>query len=61
MGSETFTVASFVATVGQIFTSAIGWVSTVATTVAGNPILLTFTAVSLVGLGIGLWNRLIRG
>lgn len=55
------TVASFLADITTIFTAAIGWVGTVATTIADSPILLTFTAVSLVGLGIGLWNRLIRG
>ena len=44
----------------SIFTAAIGWVATVATTIASTPILLLFCAVPLVGLGVGLFRRLIN-
>lgn len=58
--AESMTVASFLTNVGTIFTSAIGWVSTVGTTVATEPILLTFCALPLAGIGIGFFKRLMR-
>lgn len=44
--------------IGALFTAAIGFVGVVATTVTGNPILLLFALLSLVGLGIGLFVRM---
>lgn len=52
-------MTEFLAAVSSIFTSAIGWVATVGTTIAGQPILLAFCALPLVGLGVGLFKRLI--
>lgn len=43
-----------------VFTSAIGWAGTVATTVANNNLLLIFVIVPLVGLGVGLFSRLLH-
>lgn len=51
---------ALIANVGQIFTAAIGWVGTVATTVTSNPILLLFCILPLVGLGIGMFVRLLN-
>ena len=48
------------ADVGSVFTSAIGWVGTVATTIAETPVLLIFTVVPLIGLGVGLFKRLLN-
>jgi hypothetical protein len=46
--------------VGTVFTSAVGWVGEVATTIAGEPVLMLFcVAVPLVGLGVGLFKRLL--
>ncbi|MBQ8669460.1 hypothetical protein IJ472_06745 [bacterium] len=45
--------------VGQVFTSAIEWVGTVASTVTSTPILLVFAIIPLVGLGVGLFRRLL--
>ena len=56
---DAFTIATFLAAVGDIFTKVISWVGTVATTIAGQPILLCFCALPLVGLGVGLFKRLI--
>ena len=39
---------------------AIDWVGTVATTIVGEPILLAFAAIPLVGVGVGLFKRLIN-
>lgn len=44
----------------QIFTAAIGWVSTVAGTITSTPILTAFAAIPLVGVGVGLFKRLIN-
>lgn len=46
--------------VGLIFSNAIEWLGTVATTIVSNPILLVFTLIPLVGLGVGLFKRLIN-
>lgn len=45
--------------VGSVFTTAIGWASTVGSTIVDTPLLMTFVSVPLVGLGIGLFKRLL--
>lgn len=57
---DTVTVSSLLSTVGTIFTSAIGWVGTVASTVASQPLLLLFVLLPLCGIGIGFFTRLIN-
>ena len=58
--AATVTVASLLTNVGSVFTSAIGWVGNVASTVAGQPILLlACVAVPLCGIGVGMFNRLL--
>lgn len=52
-------ISGILSTVGSVFTSAIGWVQTVATTVTDTPILLLFAVLGLVGLGVGMFKRLI--
>ena len=47
--------------VGSVFTSAVGWVGTVASTITGQPVLLLFcVGVPLCGLGGGMFSRLIH-
>lgn len=58
--TATVTVATLMASVGKIFTAAIGWVGTVGETIAGSPLLLTFCVIPLVGLGVGLFRRLLN-
>lgn len=53
-------MSALMTTVGLIFTESIGWVSTVATTITDKPIILLFVVLPLVGLGIGLFKRLIN-
>lgn len=43
-----------------IFTSAMGWAATVSNTVVSTPILLVFVVIPLVGLGIGIFRRLLN-
>ena len=52
-------MAAILTDVGTVFTAAIGWVGEVATAISGEPILLIFCILPLVGLGVGLFRRLI--
>ena len=54
------TMATVLGSISEVFTAAVGWVGTVAETVAGEPLLLIGVVVSFVGLGIGLFSRLLR-
>ena len=54
------TVSSLLTSIGTVFTAAIGWVGTVAKTIADEPILLlACVAIPLCGLGVGLFKRLL--
>ncbi len=47
--------------VTSVFTSAIGWVGTVASTITEQPVLLLFcVGVPLCGLGVGMFSRLLH-
>jgi len=53
-------MTEIIASITSVFTAAIGWVGTVATTIAGSPILLlACVGVPLCGLGVGLFKRLL--
>ena len=51
-------MADIISGISSLFTAAIGWVGDVGTTVVGSPILLIFTTLPLVGLGVGFFKRL---
>ena len=54
------TVATLQTSVGSVFTKVIGWVGDVASTIAGEPILLlACVGIPLCGLGIGMFKRLL--
>lgn len=53
-------LAGFLSNVGEIFTTVIGWMTTIASTVASDPILLTFTVVALIFLGVNMYRRLLN-
>lgn len=53
-------LAGFLTNVGDIFTTVIGWMTTIASTVASDPILLTFTVVALIFLGVNMYRRLLN-
>lgn len=56
----TVTIATLIAAAGDVFTAAAGWVGTVASTIAGQSILLlACVGVPLCGLGVGLFKRLV--
>lgn len=58
--TTTMTVASIISVISEVFTAAIGWVGTVSETVAGDPLLLFGVVIGFVGLGVGLFKRLLR-
>lgn len=60
MEGTAVTIAALIEGVSSVFTAAIGWVGEVAGTIAGEPILLLFCVLPLVGLGVGLFKRLIN-
>lgn len=51
---------ALISSVTTIFTAAIGWAATVGQTVVDTPILLMFVVLPLVGLGVGLFKRLLH-
>jgi len=46
--------------ISSVFTAVIGWVGTVATTVTSNPLLLIGCIIGFVGLGVGMFRRLLH-
>lgn len=54
------TMETVLSTVTSVFTAAIGWVATVAETIGETPILLLFCVIPLIGLGVGLFKRLLN-
>ena len=54
-------MTELLAAVTSVFTSVVGWVGTVATTITEEPVLLLFcVAVPLCGLGVGMFSRLLH-
>lgn len=53
-------MADIVSNITTLFTGAMTWASSVGTKIVETPLLLTFTVVPLVGLGVGLFKRLIN-
>lgn len=59
--TATTTIASLLSSIGSVFTQAMTWVGSVASTVASQPILLlACVGVPLCGLGVGMFGRLIH-
>ena len=53
-------MSEIISAITSVFTSAIGWVGTVATTIGEQPILLiSCVAIPLCGLGVGMFKRLL--
>ncbi|MBQ2061401.1 MAG: hypothetical protein II458_01875 [Oscillospiraceae bacterium] len=53
-------MATLISNIGSVFTAAIGWVGSVASTIADQPILLlACVGIPLCGLGVGMFKRLL--
>lgn len=46
--------------IGSMVTKSLAWVGEVVTTITGQPLLLMFVVLPLIGLGVGLVRRIIR-
>lgn len=54
-------MTALLTSVGEVFTSVIGWAGTVGTTITGTPVLLLYcVAVPLCGIGVGMFARLLH-
>lgn len=60
MQEATTTIATLIGNVGEIFTGAMSWAAEVGSTIVETPILLMFVIIPLVGLGVGLFKRLLN-
>lgn len=63
MSEPTFAqqIASLQGMIGQVIDSALSWATSFLETIADTPLLFIFVvAVPLIGLGVGLLNRVIR-
>lgn len=58
--SAVASVSDFIGAVGDVFTEAMSWLASVGQAIISDGVLLTFVAVSLVGLGVGLYRRLLN-
>lgn len=56
---EANSMASILASAGDIVTEALSWLTETVTTVVGSPLLLMFVILGLVGTGVGLMRRII--
>lgn len=55
----TSTLATILADVSSVVTSALQWAGSVVSFIASNPIVMIFVLIPLVGLGIGMVKRMI--
>lgn len=53
-------MADLLTNISLVVSQGATWATNVATTVVATPIYLVFTAIPVVGLGIGLFKRLTR-
>lgn len=53
-------MADIITAITTIFEAAMGWAGSVSSTVVSTPLLLTFVVIPLVGLGIGIFRRLLN-
>lgn len=57
---EMTAMGTLLTTIGEVFTAAVGWVGTVADTIADNPILLIGVVMGFIGVGVGLFRRMLN-
>lgn len=54
-------MADLLTSIGTVFTQVISWAGTVGTTIVDTPVLLLYcVAVPLVGIGVGMFARLLH-
>lgn len=53
-------MTALLTTITEVFTAAIGWVGTVATTISDTPLLLVGVVLGFIGVGVGLFRRMLN-
>ncbi len=53
-------MADLLNTITTVFASAVDWVGTVATTIADTPLLLVGVVLGFIGVGVGLFKRMLK-
>lgn len=59
-GTAAMTMTTLLSTITQVFTSAVGWVGTVASTISDTPILLIGVVLGFIGVGVTLFRRMLN-
>lgn len=55
------TTSAIIAEISTVVTGAVAWMGQIVDFVTANPLVLMFVTFSLIGTGVGLLFRLIRG
>ena len=58
--SDPITISTLLSNISSIVTAAVGWMQTAATAITGNALALLFILLPLMGVGIGLFKRIIN-
>lgn len=53
-------MATYLTAIGDIVNAAVGWMGDAATAITGNPLALLFILLPLMGVGIGMFKRIIN-
>lgn len=56
----TYAISNMITDIGSFVTGAVDWVGSFVGAITGNPLILGFVLVALIGTGIGVINRLIH-
>lgn len=54
------TMEQVISSISSVFTAAMGWASTVGNTISGTPLLLFGVVLGFIGIGIGLFKRMLN-
>lgn len=54
------TMATLITTIGSVFEGVLGWAGTVGTTIGNTPLLLFGVALGFIGVGVGLFKRMLN-
>lgn len=55
-----YAISNMITDIGSFVTAAVDWVGSFVGAITGNPLILGFVLVALIGTGIGVINRLIH-
>lgn len=58
--TPTMTMATLITTIGTVFEGVLGWAGTVGTTIVSTPLLLFGVVLGFVGVGVGLFRRMLN-